>query len=161
MTNTTSDTPYRVLITRDLTESATVVVRAASPVEAIHRATSHARENPDSSTDPHYVYPWEPGDLDLTKTPYSGDPEYDVEPISEEDYERAMSPRSPSDVAVQLLRRIRMGGMLITDIPLVARAVATLIEDPAIEAKWMAACVASVPHNDSEAPVSEDGASPR
>ncbi len=161
MTNATSDTPYRVLITRDLTESAAVVVRATSPQEAIRLATSYARENPDSSTDPHYVYPWEPGDLDLTKTPYSGDPQYDAEPISEEDYRRTVSPRSPSDVAAQLLHRIRMGGMLVTDIPLVARAVATLTEDRAIEAKWMAACGASVPHNDSETQVSEDEASPR
>ncbi len=58
MTNATNDTPYRVLITRDLTESATVVVRATSPEEAIRQATSYAYENPDSSTDPHYMgYP--------------------------------------------------------------------------------------------------------
>jgi len=79
---------YRVLVTRDTTESALIPVRASSPEAAAECATAR-------DVVANYGHLFAANDGFSEQSPYLGDPDGDVEQITEDDYRGLVSSSEP------------------------------------------------------------------
>lgn len=110
---------YRVLVTRDITESATIAVEASSQEQAVEKALEHARHVGDPYSPP-YIFPWEPTD-DLARDPYCGDPDNDAEQISEDTYQEMMANQTQANRVADMVQRAVAGRSTPSDGPLLIK----------------------------------------
>ncbi|MCG7871037.1 MAG: hypothetical protein JAZ11_02915 [Candidatus Thiodiazotropha lotti] len=98
---------YRVLVTRDTTESALIPVRASSPEAAAECATAR-----DVITN--YGHLFAANDGNSEQSPYLGDPDGDVEQITEDDYRGLVSSSEPPAVPIVAPIPVKLFEMVIS-----------------------------------------------